>query len=174
MLLTNVLSVVALGAATVLADGKAIMAAMNTIKADTAHLGATVASWRGDLLGVLAIAGESFGLLDDLKKGSRTADRSAPLTQDEALAIATVTADLATEVNKTLSAIIVAKPRFDRLLIVSPIILINLEAQQKATADFSAKVVAKVPKDLQAIAQSLIQPINDAFKKAIARYQIRL
>ncbi|KND89995.1 hypothetical protein TOPH_05281 [Tolypocladium ophioglossoides CBS 100239] len=173
MLLTHAVSLVAL-AATVLADGKAITSAMNTINSDTVRLGTTVAAWPGDVFGVLPIAGESLALLEDIKKGSQTAADSAPLTQDEALSLATAVGDLAAQVNKTLEAIIAAKPKFDSLLVVSPVIFLNLEAQQKATADFSAKVVAKVPAALQAIARSLIQPIDDGFNKAIAEYRIKL
>ncbi|PNY29126.1 Uncharacterized protein TCAP_00951 [Tolypocladium capitatum] len=177
MLLANVLPVVALAATTVLADGKAITAAMATIKADTVQLGASVSSLAGDLLDVLTvlpIAGESLGLLADIKKGAEVADKSAPLTQDEALGLASVTVDLAAQVNKTLEILIAAKPKFDGLLVVSPIIFLNLEAQREATTDFGNKVVAKVPKDLQAIAKGLMQPIDDGFNEVIAAYQIKL
>lgn len=173
MLLANVVSVVAL-AATALADGASITAAMTAIKADTTHLGDTVSAWGGDIFGVLTIAGESLGLLEALKKGSRTASKSAALTQDEALGIASATTELGAQVNRTLEAIIAAKPKFDHLIVVSPVILFNLEAQRKATADFSGKIVAKVPAELKPIAEQLIQPIDDGFAKAIAKYQIRL
>ena len=173
MLLTNIFSVAAL-AATVVADGASITAAMTKIKSDTTQLGNTVSSWHGDIFGVLPIAGESIGLLETIKKGSKTVSKSAALTQTEALGIAGSTVDLATQVNKTLEAIIAAKPKFDDLIVVSPIILFNLEEQKKATADFSSKILTKVPAELQAIAKSLIQPINDGFSKAIDIYQIRL
>ncbi|UNI17134.1 hypothetical protein JDV02_003510 [Purpureocillium takamizusanense] len=145
---------------------------MNTIKADTVDLGNHAAAFRGDILGVLPIAIGSLHLLDDIKKGTKTASSSQPLTTPEALELAGATGDLAKEVNKTLTAIIAAKPKFDKLLVVSPIILLNLEQQQKATKDFSAKVVEKVPKELQAIAQGLIKPIDDGFTQAIGKYKL--
>ncbi|KAK4089265.1 hypothetical protein Purlil1_6254 [Purpureocillium lilacinum] len=155
-----------------LADGKAIVSAINTIKADTVDLGNHAASFKGDIIGVIPIAVGSLHLLDDIKKGTKTADASQPLTTPEALDLAGATGDLATQVNKTLTAIIAAKPKFDKLLVVSPIILLNLEQQQKATKDFSAKVVSKVPTELQAIAQALIKPIDDGFAQAIDKYKL--
>ncbi|KAJ6445135.1 antigenic cell wall galactomannoprotein [Purpureocillium lavendulum] len=172
MLVSNILLTGVALAGTVLADGKAIVAAMNKIKADTADLGNHVAAFKGDILGVLPIAMGSLHLLDDIKKGTKTADASAPLTTPEALELAGATGDLSKEVNKTLTAIIATKPKFDKLLVVSPIILLNLEQQQKATKDFSAKVVSKVPESLKGIAQALIKPIDDGFTQAIAKYKL--
>ncbi|KAL3954278.1 hypothetical protein ACCO45_012234 [Purpureocillium lilacinum] len=150
MLVSNMLLTGVALAATALADGKAIVSAINTIKADTVDLGNHAASFKGDIIGVIPIAVGSLHLLDDIKKGTKTADASQPLTTPEALDLAGATGDLAT----------------------SPIILLNLEQQQKATKDFSAKVVSKVPTELQAIAQALIKPIDDGFAQAIDKYKL--
>lgn len=147
-----------------------IPAAIDTITKDTVALNETVAHWNGLPLSLLGIVGKSNSLLNDIKKGTKTAKASDPLTFDEALNVATVTVDLATDVHQTLDTIVRSKPRFDVYLIVSPILKKVLKDQKAATVDFSNAVVSKVPADLQAVAKNLIQPIYDDFDKAIAAY----
>jgi hypothetical protein len=159
-------------AATAIADGKAITDAMAQIKTQTADLGNTVKNWKGDLLGALPITVKSAKLLKQIKAASKVADASQPLSFDEALAVAGATGDLSTTVQSTLQTIIDTKPKFDKLVILSPVVLINLELEQDATEDFSGKVVSKVPAELQAIAKQLIQPIDEAFANAIDKYRI--
>jgi hypothetical protein len=56
-------------------------------------------------------------------------------------------------------------------LIVSPVILLNLKLEKDATDKFAAAVISKVPTALQATAQGLITPIDNAFASAIAVYE---
>jgi hypothetical protein len=56
-------------------------------------------------------------------------------------------------------------------LIVSPVILLNLKLEKAATDKFAAAVISKVPTALQATAQGLITPIDNAFDSAIAVYE---
>ncbi|KAM4054344.1 hydrophobic surface binding protein A domain-containing protein [Hirsutella rhossiliensis] len=156
-------------AGSVLGDGNTIRNAMKTIGRDTAALGDAVSSWSGDLLGALPIVGKAGGLLVALKHGAHTADVSTPLSFDEALTVATATGDLASTVNKTLDALVSARPKFDHLF-VTPLILITLDVQRGASNDFSSKVVGKVPKELQSIARQLIKGIDDNFGAAIDAY----
>jgi hypothetical protein len=51
------------------------------------------------------------------------------------------------------------------------VILLNLKDEKSATDKFGAAVVAKIPPALQATAQSLLAPIDDAFNSAIAAYE---
>ncbi|EFY96652.1 hydrophobic surface binding protein A family protein [Metarhizium robertsii] len=171
MRLTPILSIMAL-AATAIADGKAITDAMASIKTKTTDLGATVSNWKGDLLGALPITVKSTQLLKEIKTASKTAEQSAMLTTEEALAVAGATTDLSKAVTASLQIIVDAKPKFDRLIILSPVVLLNLEMLQDATDDFSGKVVSKVPEALQGIAQGLIKPIEDAFAAAIDKYRL--
>lgn len=180
-LLAAVLPAMAL-AAPVPADGQpadgqqeqqeAISHALGLIQTQTADLGSAVANWRGDLLGALPITTKSAQLLSQLRTSTRTADASPPLSRDEALAVALATADLSQVVQATLGTIVDNKPRFDRLLILSPVVLLNLEMQRGATADFSDAVVRRVPDDFRAVAQGLIKPIDDAFAAAIDKYKL--
>ncbi|PHH81839.1 hypothetical protein CDD82_7716 [Ophiocordyceps australis] len=169
MLFSHALVALAAIVSPVLADGAAINASISAIRADVVQLGTVTADWNGKLLGALPIVAEAGRLYKDLKKGTRTADASAPLTTDEALGIATSTGQLAGEVNKTLDIIIAAKPKFDHLLL-GPIILVTLETEQDATEEFADAVVAKVPKDLAPVAVNIIQGIKDSFAKAISAY----
>ncbi|QPH16071.1 hypothetical protein C2857_000617 [Epichloe festucae Fl1] len=159
----------------VAADGKekeAITHALGLINTQTADLGSAVANWKGDLLGALPITTKSAQLLEQLRRSRRTADASRPLSTDEALAVAVATGDLSRVVQATLGTIVDNKPRFDKLLVLSPVVLLNLELQRGATADFSDAVVRKVPEGLKTIAQGLIKPIDDAFAAAIDKYKL--
>ena len=171
MLVTKIFAVAGL-AATALADGASISAALTTIQQDTTDLGNTVASWKGDLLGNVPILAKSATLLHAIKQGAKTAQASAALSDTEALSVATTTVALATAVNTTLTAIVAALPKFEKLLVVKPVVLLNLELQQDATDDLSSKIIAKVPQELQAIAQSLIDPIDQGFAYAIDQYRL--
>ncbi len=64
-----------------------------------------------------------------------------------------------------------AKPKFDKLVVVSPVILLNLKEELQATDRFGAAVTSKVPAALQATAQGLLAPIDAAFNKAIGVYE---
>jgi hypothetical protein len=85
--------------------------------------------------------------------------------------IAGTTQTLSTTVNKTLTDVIAAKPKFDGLLIVSPVVLLNLKLEKKGSDEFGSAVVEKIPEALQGIAQSLLAPIDDSFDEAIAVYE---
>jgi len=80
--------------------------------------------------------------------------------------VAVATNTLAGSVNSSLSALIQAKPKFDKLLL-SPVILINLGLQRKATTEMSRAIVEKVPAELQGVAEELVRPIDASFELAI-------
>lgn len=171
MRLTPVFSIMAL-AATVVADAKSITDAMAKIQTQTADLGTTVTNWKGDLLGALPITVKSTQLLSGIKSATKVAEKSANLTLLEALGVADATKNLSTVVQSSLQAIVDAKPKFDKLIILSPVVLVNLELEQDATDDFSSAVVSKIPEAAQPIAKQLIQPIDDAFAAAIDKFRI--
>lgn len=148
-----------------------ILTALGTITSDTTSLNTTVANFDGDPLKLIKITIQSAQLLIAINKGTDTANKAANLTFDQTLAIATATLALATDVNQTITTIINTKPKFDKLLIVDPVILLNLKLEQDATRKFSAAVVAKVPTALQSVAQGLTQGIDDSFSEGIAVYE---
>ncbi|KYK56084.1 hypothetical protein DCS_08050 [Drechmeria coniospora] len=174
MLIVRALSVFALAAATVRADGQSIVGAINEIKSDAKSLGDQVTAYRGGILGVIPIAVDSLRLFASLHAGTSTADDSAPLSQAEAITLASSVQGLAGTVNATLEAIIAAKPRFDKLLVVNPIVFLNLRQQSRAAKDFGASVTAKVPAEMQQISAALVKPIDDGFAKALDVYHIYL
>ena len=73
--------------------------------------------------------------------------------------------------NTTLANVIRTKPKYDTLLIVSPVVLLNLKLEKEATDRFGDAVVGKVPEALQGIAEGLLAPIDDSFEEAIAVYE---
>ncbi|OBT67172.1 hypothetical protein VE03_02668 [Pseudogymnoascus sp. 23342-1-I1] len=165
---------IALLATTVLADGASILASMTKISAATSKLNATIADFHGGLIGLaetIPILIESTQLLNDIKEGTKTAQASAVLTVDETIQVAGATSDLVKGVQTSLQTIVDTKPEFDELLVISPVILINLEQQKSATDKFSKAVVAKLPEQFQSIAEGLVAPIDVAFDDAIATYK---
>ncbi|KAK4150782.1 putative antigenic cell wall protein [Chaetomidium leptoderma] len=151
---------------TALADGKAVVAALTKVDETTGKLGDAVTKWKGDIFGTLPIIAESTTLLVQVKKGTKTAEESEALDFDATLAVATATNNLVTSVNTTLSALMDAKPKFDKLL-MSPLILVTLGLQKRATTDMSAAIIAKVPAELQELAKGLVAPIDASFEQAI-------
>lgn len=94
-----------------------------------------------------------------------------PAFKHNKLTVNRSTQTLSKIVISTLSEIVAKKPTFDRDLILSPIILINLEQEQSASDKFTAAVTAKVPAALQASAKQLTEPIDAAFSQAISTYK---
>ncbi|GAB1319369.1 Antigenic cell wall galactomannoprotein [Madurella fahalii] len=165
MKLTAVLTPLAFASAA-LADGAAIIGALAEVNDATVQLGEKVGSWTGDILGTLPIVAESTSLLIKVKKGTKTAEESEALDFLQAIDVATATYGLVGSVNATMTNLINAKPKFDKLL-MSPIIFINLGLQRKATTEMSEAIISKVPVELQAIAQDLVAPIDASFELAI-------
>lgn len=166
----RVLPILAALVATVAADASVILTAVETITHDTVALNNTVAGWNGGLLGLLPIATKSKHLLKDIKASTKRIEKMEPLTNEEVFQIAGATQNLVADVQQTLATLIAAKPKFDDLLLVSPIILLNLKQERKATTQFSTAVVSKVPAPLQDIAKELIKPIDAIFAKGIEAF----
>ncbi|KAK0637001.1 hydrophobic surface binding protein A-domain-containing protein [Bombardia bombarda] len=165
------LSLLALQASTVLADGASIVNALDTVNNSTLKLNSLVSSWNGKLLGTLPIVAESTALLAHIMKGTKTAKDSAALAALDALGVAGSTITLSASVNTTLTTIIAAKRKFDKRSL-SPVILLNLELEKSATEDFSAAIIAKLPADLQGLAQNLVAPIDASFEQGIDKYKL--
>jgi len=172
MRFSTVLLPLAALATSVLADGASITAALDTISSATTKLNSSITSFRsdGDPLKLLPVIVESTTLLYDINTSTKTAKASANLTTDEALAVAGATLTLASAVESSLDNIVAGKSLFADEL-VGPIIYLNLEQLKSATDQFSAAVVSKVPTALQAVAESIIAPIDAAFTSAIAAFK---
>lgn len=159
-------------ASTALASGATILSAMSTITNTTKSLNKTISSWDGRLLGIAPISVKSAQLLLDIVNGTSIANASSPLTFAEAAQVASATTELAAVVNGTLDTIVQAKPKFDKLLL-TPVILIDLQLQRDASEDFAATVVDKVPASLRDTAEGLVEPIDEAFGRAVGKFSGR-
>ena len=148
-----------------------IAESVTKVDTSTVALGEAASSWKGDLFGTFPIVKGSAALLIDIKKGTKAAQDSEPLTFDETLEVAQATISLADNVNKTLQTIIDVKPKFDKL-ILSPVILGNLEIEKAATDKFSAAIIDKVPEETKEIAQGLIDGITGSFDLALEAYKL--
>jgi hypothetical protein len=151
------------------AYGDTISTAIDNISNATLALNKTIATWPQTLLGTIPITTKSTLLLTAIHNGTLVARESEPLSLEETLQVAKATSELSNDVSLTLETVIAAKPKFDKLM-VSPVILLNLELQRALSADFSEAVIAKVPENLQGNAKALVQGIDDSFAKAIKKY----
>jgi len=165
---------VSLLAAQVLADGASILAAMATISNATVALNNTINGFPsnpeiaiGDIAPLLV---DSVNLLDDINSGTTVATQSGNLTLSDTIQVAQATQSLVTVVSTTLSNVMRTKAAFDKLKVISPVILVNLKLEKEATDRFGTAVVAKVPFAFQATARSLLSPIDAAFNTTIAFY----
>ncbi|KAF7547004.1 hypothetical protein G7Z17_g8034 [Cylindrodendrum hubeiense] len=168
MILTKLFTL-SLLTSTALASGATIIAAEAVISDSTTALEDAVAAWDGSLGGTAAIVTLSDQLLSDTEDGTTVAEASAALSVSEAIDVATATNSLASVVEAALDTIVAAKSKFDALG-VSSVILTTLQTQKAATVTFSDAVIDKVPAVLQGTAQTIVQPILDAFDDAIEAY----
>lgn len=166
MLALKVLTTALLGASAALADGAAVADAISTIQDSTLELANTVASWDGGILGALPIIIDATSLLGAIKDGTATAEDSATFSDVEAATVGVATISLVTDVNSTLTTLIAAKPKFDKGLLTG-IVLLNLEAEKSAAADFSDAVVSKLPATFTTTGEQLAGQIAAAFDQAI-------
>ncbi|TFB00336.1 hypothetical protein CCMA1212_007825 [Trichoderma ghanense] len=155
-------------------DPNPILSAITSISSHTTTLNATISSWTGSPLTLLAITAQSGTLLESIYAGTHTASRAANLTLDQTLAVASATITLATDVNQTITTIIEAKKKFDGLIVADPVVLLNLGLERDAAREFGEKVVEKVPVDLQGVARGLVQGIDDSFAEGLAAYEVVL
>ncbi|PQE21316.1 antigenic cell wall protein [Rutstroemia sp. NJR-2017a WRK4] len=153
-----------------IADGAAILNAIDEVANTTTALNTTVSNWDGSILSSFPIITLSTKLLIDINSGTHTAQASANLSLTETITIAGATSSLVTTVQSTLQTIIKAKPKFDHLLF-SPLILLNLVEEKSATDKFSAAIIQKVPVDYQALAEQIVAPVHTAFGQAILVYE---
>ncbi|KUJ13566.1 uncharacterized protein LY89DRAFT_160102 [Mollisia scopiformis] len=158
----------------VLADGASILTAMTTITNATLALNTTLNSFPsnpelaiGDIAPLLV---DSVNLLDDINNGVTVATQSANLTLPETIEVAQATLNLSTAVSTTLSNLMRTKANFDKLKVITPVVLVNLKLENAASERFGAAVVAKVPPAFQAQALSLLAPIEASFNTTIAYY----
>lgn len=165
----------ALLATTVLADGAAVLASIATISTATIKLNTTVANFPSGFAGLIdaiPLLEDSTALLNDINAGTKVASASANFTFDDTINVAQATLTLVADVQSVLTTIVNAKPKFDELVIISPVVYFNLKQQKTASDQFSAAVISKVPELFQDFARTLVAPIDTAFDAAIAKYKI--
>ncbi|KAJ9161737.1 hypothetical protein NKR19_g1980 [Coniochaeta hoffmannii] len=173
MRFTTFLAPLALVASTVTASGATISDAIGVINTVTLELQSKVAGWKGppDLLGTLPIIAVSTELLKDINNATKTAKASAPLDALEALTVAIAINNLSGSVNSTISTIIARKRDFDKLLL-SPVILLNLELEKDATDRLGVALADKVPEELKGAAATLQATIDGYFDNGINAYKL--
>ena len=162
---------------TVSAGATEIVAELGKISAQTDKVESIVTEFSAGIKGlgdVVPLLIESTELLIDIKKATKVAKASQPFASlDEVIQIVGPTQTLVADVQSLLAALVNAKPKFDKLLIVSPVVLLNLKQQRKATEELNNVVISKVPADFQGLARDLVAPIYVAFDATIAEYSTK-
>ncbi|TQV92990.1 hydrophobic surface binding protein A domain-containing protein [Cordyceps javanica] len=169
MLLSNLVAPIAL-AATVLADGAAINSALKTVDTSINSLTASLTGFSGDIFGSIPILGASLALKSNIEKANKVANDSQPLTSDDTLSLADTVNIIITDATKSIDAFIAVKPKFDKLVIVTPIATGQIKDLKKATAALGDAIIAKVPADFKDVATQLVGQINEQFDRGIAAY----
>lgn len=170
MRFTSVLAPIAF-AATVLADGAAITGALKTIDTTIKGLTGQITSFKGTtLFDAVPIGFTTLALNFDIQNGAKVAKASQPLTSDETVGLADVTATIITDATACIDALIAVKPQFDKIQLVTIATTLFVSTLQKSTADLGTAVVAKVPADFKEVAQQLIDQINAQFVRALTVY----
>lgn len=164
------LAAISLLAATALADGASIIKSLQTVDKDIAALNKTLVAFDGNILLAIPILGASTTLNNDLDAGTKTAQQSANLTVDEAIALVPYVQQLAGDANITLTTAIQKAPLFKKDLLNGIVSLVLKDSQSKSKA-YANAIIAKVPASLQPTAQTLVAPIDAGFAQAIAAYQ---
>ncbi|ATY65847.1 Cell wall galactomanno [Cordyceps militaris] len=169
MLLSNLVAPMAL-AATVLADGAAINAALKTVDGSINSLTATLNSFSGDIFGAIPVLFSSMSLKSNIDKGTKVANASQPLTSDDSLALADTVNTIIADASKSIDAFIAVKPKFDKLLIVTPIASGQIKGLRTSTVALGNAIIAKVPADFTDVATQLVSQILAQFDRGVAAY----
>ncbi|EJP67712.1 hypothetical protein ACQRIT_000563 [Beauveria bassiana] len=169
MLLSKLVAPVAL-AATVLADGAAVNTALKTVDKSINALTATLTGFSGNIFGSLPVLGASLKLKSDIQKATKAASSSQDLTSDETLSLAETVGTIITDATKSIDAFIAVKPKFDKLLILTPIAAGQIKDLKTATVALGDAIVSKVPAELKDISSQLIGQINAQFDRGSAAY----
>lgn len=163
------LAAVALLATSVVADGAAIIKSLQTIDKDILALDKAVNKFNGNLFDTFPILGASNTLNNDLDAGTKTAQKSQQLTNDETFALVTPVNQLSADANVTLTDLINKKPQFEKLFLTGIIKLVLSDSKKKADA-YQQAIIDKVPANFQDIAKNLVAPLDAGFQKAIDAY----
>ncbi|KAH7377584.1 hypothetical protein BKA64DRAFT_767383 [Cadophora sp. MPI-SDFR-AT-0126] len=150
-------------ATSVAASGATIYGSPPKCHTKAIKLNTTVASWKGDAFGLQvppsgrrSFCHQSFRAT--LSRGGCHHPRARTLVEDA---------------KNVLSTTVTAKPRFDKLLIASPVVLQILQIpkdDRAAAKDLKQAVTEKVPAEFQEVATSITAPKDPAFAAAIKKY----
>ncbi|OAQ97760.1 hypothetical protein LLEC1_00544 [Akanthomyces lecanii] len=154
MLVSNLIAPIVF-AATVFADGAAINDGLKAVDADIKALTASLTGFSGDLFAAIPVLGATLSLKSVIDKTTKTANASQPLTSDDTTSLAATVETIITDATASIDAFIAAKPKFDKLLIVTPIAVGQVKGLQTSTAALGNAIVAKVPADYKDVATSL-------------------
>lgn len=143
---------------------------LQAITAKVLGLNTTLTNFKGDLPGLFPLLIDSNALLNTIKDGKKISDKAPVLTFQETLLLAEITTVLVKDTNDTITTLIATKPKLAPFIIAVPIVLSTAKSLRNATVDLSTSVIAKIPRDIQPVAQQLIQLIDDQFARAIKAY----
>jgi uncharacterized protein YoxC len=148
-------------------DGKLVQKVLSDISMVVDRLAVAVNAFQGDIKPLNSVSAD---VLKSIQSGIDQIKPSTPLTQDEAINIATFVQGLNTSVSKVVNDIIAKKPIFIQYNAV-PDVLKSLQDQDAASAALADAITAKVPAELKELAATLSADINAILKRGIAAFQ---
>ncbi|KAJ6784713.1 hypothetical protein PWT90_00456 [Aphanocladium album] len=169
MLVSTILAPIAL-AATVLADGAAINSELKQVDQDIKALTSSLNGFAGNIFATLPILSATLTLDKQIKKATKVANDSQPLTSDDTISLADTVGTIITDATASIDAFIAVKPKFDKLTVVTPIAAGLVNGLKTDTGALGEAIIAKVPADFKEVAKQLVDQINAQFDRGIAAY----
>ncbi|KAF2232736.1 hypothetical protein EV356DRAFT_517277 [Viridothelium virens] len=156
----------AFGRVVVKRDVQTILTALSNVNSATETLDTEVKAFDGSAGAISTLNADSAAVLSSINTGTTNVQATTPISDNDALQVASATETLINTLNTTIDDLIAKKPTFVSSG-QSATVLSQLQQQRTASNSFSSAIVSKTPSDLSSIAQSLTAQIAAEFQTGI-------
>ncbi|KAI9702656.1 MAG: hypothetical protein M1820_006162 [Bogoriella megaspora] len=150
-------------------DVQTILTALNNVNSAAGRLDTAVKAFDGSSGAVTTLTNDNAAVLSAINTGTTNVQATTPISDNDALTVASTTQTLINTLNTTIDDLIAKKATLDRVG-QSPTVLSDLRQQNTASTALGDAIVSKVPSDLSSIAQSLTAQISQNFQNGITAF----
>ena len=150
-------------------DVQTILTALNNVNSAATTLDTAVKGFTGSAAGVTTLNSDAAAVLSAINTGTTNVQGTTPISDLDALSVASATENLINTLNTTIDDLIAKKPTLATAGQTSTV-LTDLEQQESASAALGNAIASKVPSDLTSVAQSLNAQIAQNFQNGIAAF----
>lgn len=147
----------------------AIVEGIKEIQGSTEEMASVVKNWDGDVLAALPITAASNAVMEAIKSGTETANKSKKMGVGKAIKVKRATKELLKVLESSLGTITSTKALFDHAGLTS-IMRSRLEETKEAADALIGAIVEKLPKVGRKTGRKLGRKIAAAFDSAIADF----